>query len=202
MVPDEYPDNVTPFKRDLASLWEEDLNRRTQADQGIVATEIMLPSGLPVRAHRVHLLHLLRHGRIPNSLLPIVEKHIALATEGGVRETIQDALGEFEQDEQSAYKKFSELLDHVWLQAVIEPKFARNPDREKKELPLSAVSFEDKTFLYEWCQGVNTDVASFRERQARIVDAVQNGENLLDITMSIIRDRHAEKQLAGMADQQ
>ena len=143
------PNNL--YKKDLATLWEEDLNRRTQADQGAVVTEIMLPSGMPVKAHRLHLLHLLQHGNIPNALLPIVEKHIALTTQAAAEETIKNVINDFEEDSQEAEivgsgpsraqdKSSSKVINHPVRHVRLGRRGPRKGKMTKTVAPLHATA--------------------------------------------------------------
>src|SRR5262245_13132675 len=136
---------------------------------------------MAVRAIRPSLLQLLRAGRVPDTLAPRIDDLIAQARDAG-EGGYHAALVREQTANPVAFNAFwLDLLDLVWCEAVVDPRFAREPDPDAEELPVAAVAVEDRSYLFAWAQGVDDSVAEFRDRAARAAQALgvaQPGEGV------------------------
>jgi hypothetical protein len=158
----------------LSDQWRRALaEKHARTDEPVL---VELPSGLSVKAARPSLLLLLRAGRIPDAIAPRVEQLIATAQSGG-EDAVRVALTNGHKDNPAAwYAEWVNLLDTVWLAAVVEPTFGAALSTDPDLIPVDQVADDDKTFLFMWCQGVAEEVATayFRTR-ARPDAAVGTG---------------------------
>lgn len=154
-----------PLGRSLADQWRAHLKAHRQRETVVVPVD--LPSGMRVMAMRPSLLALLAAGRIPDALAGPVQDLIALGevAGGGVATELAKRQAA---DPVGFAAAFLAILDHVWLAAVVEPRFAADDGTADAEaLPVGAVGVDDKTFLFVWAQGVDQTVAQFLDRKGR-----------------------------------
>jgi hypothetical protein len=167
----EYPDltrpngGPIPLPQSLSDQWRTHLS--AQHRSLVQAALLALPSGMSVRAKRPHLLLLMQTGRIPDTLRPRVESMIAMSQDGGEDAVKADLEREQKENPAGFYADWMNLLDTIWVEAVIDPPFTREPDTNPDALPVADVGEEDKTYLFMWCQGVDESVATFLDRKAR-----------------------------------
>lgn len=173
------PEPVKDPMRSLTDQWRAHLS--AQHTSITRAATIDLPSGLSVRAKRPHLLLLLQTGKIPDTLAPRVESLIEVAQSGGEDAVKSDIERESQENPAAFYASWMNILDIVWTEAVIEPTFTRTPETEPDAIPISAVSEDDKTFLFMWCQGVDETVATFLDRVARAAPPVGHPSTSQDV---------------------
>jgi hypothetical protein len=168
-APDSPP---VPVPSSLTAAWRTYLDGATKGRATV--TDLVLPSGMTVRAKRPSLLELMGAGRIPDTLAAKVESLIAQAqAEGGIQ-AILDA--QRQADPGGFYQTYLTLLDVVWCEAVVEPRFSRGePDPDPDVLPVTAVGIPDKQYLFTWAQGVDDAVATFPDRAARAAAVVGTG---------------------------
>lgn len=199
------PTEASPFqavpKKHPEAEWDAYVARVQQAMEPDSATgfELELPSGLTVWAQRVHLLTLLSHGHIPDALTPMVNKFLTVH-QTGVSDYIKSAVNEMEAEPEEQVQKFARLLRTVWVHAVLRPRFAHNPSGPE-EKPVAVVQLDDLLYLFEWCQGVTLSLASFRKRQALLVEATRESQNVRDAAQRLFGDLSDPAELAGLADQ-
>lgn len=177
--------------RSRAAGWRQQL--QAQVQRYVVPVEVPLPSGQEVLAVRPHLLMMYQEGMIPNALTPVVSKLIQAATNNGPEGGEEFIEKEFKEDTAEAYTKFTALLDFVWVTAVIDPIFVLDlknipldakrrieqlPEEERASsiFPVSRVSLDDKLYFFNWCQGVDEDIATFRQQQAIRMAAIQESQ--------------------------
>lgn len=167
------PNGEVPIPADLTAAWRTYL--RASGRLGATVVEVALPSGMAVRARRPSLLDLMGAGRIPDALAARVEGLIAQAQEAG-GEALATALDAQRQtDPAGFYALYLTLLDVCWVEAVVEPRFTRDPEADPEAIPVAAVAIPDKQYLFAWCQGVSDAVASFPDGTAGAVSAVGVG---------------------------
>lgn len=174
----------------LADQWRRHLQAQEQDPTRPVLLD--LPSGMPVTATRTNLLILMRRGSIPDALLPRVESLIATA-QGGGDEAVRVALNRRLADNPAAFQaEWLRILDAVWMSTVVEPRFSDDPT-DAEAIPLDAVSEQDKTFLFSWCQGVAESAAEFldrsRARAAAPVGDAPVGDGVRDRPADVPGDR-------------
>jgi hypothetical protein len=196
--------NVKPTVNRTAA-WRAQLQK--QVHTIVAPVEIVLPSGGTVLAVRPHLLLMYRHKVFPNALTPLIEKLIKNAMgDDGTDENDEFIAKQFEENSVEAYDQFMELLNYVWVTAVIDPVFVIDlnaptsdaiarvqhlPVEERTLLPVDAVELDDKLFLFNWCQGVTDDVAAFRQRQSERMAALQEKQTMEDPSVDAPRTRSA-----------
>lgn len=149
----------------LSDQWRAHQRKQPQALNE--PTLLRLPSGLQVRARRPHLLLMLKNGKVPDSLTPRVHELIAVAQAGGDAAVTADLEREQATDPAKFYAEWLNLLELVWLEAVIDPSFTADPESNPDAIPISDVTDDDKTFLFVWAQGVDQTVAEFLDGKAR-----------------------------------
>jgi hypothetical protein len=168
-----------PTSSSLADQWRRYL--AAQRRQTAVVVDLVLPSGMTVRAMRPNLLQLLGTGRIPDALAAPVHELIALgAVAGGDAQVATELRRRSDADPVGFGSQFLAILDAVWLAAVVEPRFVADhpgggPETEAdaEALPLGQVDVDDKSYLFVWAQGVDLDVRTFLDRQTRAGAAVR-----------------------------
>lgn len=172
-----------PTPPSLTAAWRAYLDGASKARS--TAVLLTLPSGMAVRAKRPTLLEVLASGRIPDTLAAKVEALITKAQQQGTG-AIQDAMDEQRTADPAGFMStYLALLDVVWCEAVVEPKFARDPGPNDAltpdTLPVEAVPIGDKTYLFTWAQGVDADLATFPDRAAGTDPAVGTGQDRPEI---------------------
>jgi hypothetical protein len=110
---------------------------------------------------------------------------------------------DFEREPLSAYDRYRGLLELVWLEAVIDPIFVKNPNNLPPEIkskmegmseegikefldsliPISFVGETDLMFFFNWAQGVNESIISFRNRQASALADLPNVKRFRKVAM-------------------
>ncbi len=170
MVKDEQgvigPKRAAPATASLTDQWKAHVQKR--ATNSTTPRLLELPSGMKVRALRPSLLLLMQRGDIPDFLTPRIHELIAIASrEGGGDAAVATDIERERLDDPAGYvQRWTQILDIVWLAAVVEPHFAQNPGPGDAAIPISQVDEDDKTFLFTWCQGVDETLVTFRERRA------------------------------------
>jgi len=121
-----------------------------------VGQVIELPSGAVARLVRPHLLALVKTGQIPDLLSAQVSELFGTSkTPAEVQAGISP-------------ESMIELINITSKLAFIEPKITDTPG--VNELSIDDIDFEDRTFVFWWCQGGAADLKSFREQQSRIME--------------------------------
>jgi hypothetical protein len=206
-----------PIKSPDTSLTEQWLaHTRRQTQRFSTVTEVTLPSGLKVKAVRPHLLLMYRNGVFPNALTPMITKLLSLATEGQDRAETE-IMDQFQNNMAEAYTQFTLMLDYVWISAIVEPVFALDPANVPEDkltilrrlpaelqfvIPLTEenVSIEDRLFFFNWCQGVDQTIESFREEQAARLEALEAKQNVANAPGDVVGTAPDPGQLAELPD--
>lgn len=135
-------------------------------------SELTLPSGFTVVARRVDIRTMLKTGRIPNTLRPILDR----AMQG--EEAKPEELGNILDDPEKLDEMFG-FVDQLWVDCVIDPVSAPDPRPEVKDAQGNViheaepddpeivypkdVQDADKMFIMNWCMGGSKDLERFRE---------------------------------------
>lgn len=145
-----------------------------------IRKELTLPSGNVCLARPVSLDALIKSGKVPNTLLPMIQKAFA-----GKRPEAKD-LNEMGQSEEAVIDMMR-MFDTVIVDCVIEPKVTMPPDdadeRSEDVLYADEVDILDKQFIFQWAVGGTSDVDKFREQSAQLLDSLQSGEGVVDATV-------------------
>jgi hypothetical protein len=156
----------------LTDQWSAYLRKQQQTTADPV--EVVLPSGMKVRARRPNLLLLLRTGRIPDVISPRVEQLVKIAQGGGEEAVKADIQREQQENPAKFQATWRNLLEVVWCEAVAEPRFTFDPDRNPDALPVFGVSDLDAEYLFMFAQGVDETVSTFLDRRNREAASVGN----------------------------
>lgn len=166
-------------------------------------TDLTVPSGLTCKARKPGGMDMfIRNGVVPNSLLPIVKKALADATDGSKKEVVLDSAALMSQvlDDPQMLADMMSMQDDVVIATVMIPTIHPAPrwteedvasGRCKKEAVGSVVPYADrdqskvwidtdidpvdKQFIYQWAVGGTRDLERFREQQASTVATLSNG---------------------------
>jgi hypothetical protein len=146
-----------------------------------------LPSGNAVKIRKsVSLIGLLKAGRIPNPLMPVV-RTMMKSTAPKDLEKVMD---------ENFILQMNELIDLIVTLALVEPRCYAVPQPEKDEsnedyyirldnwqppeggISLLDLSEEDKQFIFSFIQSGVTEVEPFRQRRRQLMATTQNGDPL------------------------
>lgn len=164
--------NGASLQNQLTEQWSTYLRQQKQTTADPI--EVTLPSGMKVRARRPNLLLLLRTGRIPDIIAPRVEQLVKIAQDGG-EDAVRVDLNREKQETPAAFNTmWRNLIEVVWCEAVAEPRFTRDPERDPDALPVFGVSDADAEYLFMFAQGVDETVATFLDRRNRALASVGN----------------------------
>ena len=121
---------------------------------------LRLPSNFVARVRAIQPDVLLKLGRIPDSLTPLV----AAVLEGKSLENIAD-------DTAKELKNYMEFVNIVCTVALIEPRVVENPVADD-EIGIETLEWPDKVFLMGAIGATTHYLESFRDEQERLMDAV------------------------------
>lgn len=141
--------------------------------KGSRMVDLTLPSGNVCKARRVGLDAMIKGGRIPNNLLPMMKGALAGQSvdaaklkESVTPETVQEMMG---------------LFDVIAMDVMVEPKCHPVPElgeRDDETLYVDDLDMEDKQFLFQWATGGTSDVEKFRDETSQLVAALQPSERV------------------------
>lgn len=200
----ETPGFTAPTGPPMVPISDADIQKQwaaatTKKMQGVV---IELPSGLNVRAIRPNIFHLLQKGALPSALRPMVEKWMNLVKDGSSAEDIMSSIEEdITADPDHAMDRINEMIKFVFETAVIAPKFSS--DGKPGTFDIEMVEMDDLYFIYQWAQGVDEALATFRRESQHLISSTQNGENVFDTAKQLlgIRRNDPGAGVAGVANQ-
>jgi hypothetical protein len=136
--------------------------------------ELTLPSGYTVEAKRIDLRILLKTGKIPNVLRPILDR----AMQG--LQTSPEELSKKVAESPEALDDVLEFMDTVWLGSVSDPVVGVRPENKEDEsedvVYTDEVDIEDKIFVVNWSMGGANDLERFREEQSTTLERVRASE--------------------------
>lgn len=148
--------------------------------KGFAPQELSLPSGNVCLARRRTLDVFMKEGRIPNSLMSIVQQQMN-ETDGKNSSAMDESLGEIMDDPQKL-ADITRLADEVVIQCVVEPKVHRAPDdeedRDDELLYVDEVDLDDKMFIFSWSVGGTKDLERFRQESTSVVERISGGQEV------------------------
>lgn len=166
------PANTGALEVTSASQW------RGGAGEG---TPLRVPSGNVCLVRKASGLSMfLRDGKIPNPLIPLVEKSI----QEGRAPTQAELDSVTDMDTQELIASISQMADKAALYLVIQPALFPVPrDNDGEEIPfglrkeidglwIDEVDFEDKMFIFNYAVGGTTDVEQFRQGQGEYLESL------------------------------
>lgn len=146
-----------------------------------VYTDLMLPSGNVVAAKRIGVQAFLATGKIPNSLLPIMNGAL----------TGKQSAPDLEAMDPAMIADAMVMFDVAAIQCVVQPVVhevpadIKNADgttspgpRSDELLYVDEMDLEDKQFIFSWVVGGTSDVAKFRESTQQELAAVRAGRQV------------------------
>jgi hypothetical protein len=146
-------------------------SRASQFKKSGGRTELTLPSGYTVEAKRIDIRILLKTGKIPNTLRPILDKAMQ-----GEHVEVEDIAKKAIDDPKTMDEMF-EFVDTVWLGTVLDPVVGVRPEKKEDEdediVYTDEVSLDDKMFVVNWSMGGANDLERFREEQGAHVERVR-----------------------------
>lgn len=155
MEPEEATETPT-----TASVWKKQS----------AAKIIDVPSGNKARVRRVSLDVVVKTGRLPNILMPMIQAGMQ-----GRQPNATDLKPEM-------MPAFMELIDIICLDACEEPRLYPAPGEEGERLPdrlyVDEVDFADKMAVYEYAVGGAAALESFRDEQSGDVESVSDVEDV------------------------
>lgn len=139
---------------------------------------IELPSGNYMRVRRMSMSTLISTGKLPNSLLGIVQSAVSKGTGmAGVEDKMADIMGD-----QKSLDEMARFMDDLLVMVAVEPKVYRVPDeetdRDDDTLYVDEVDQEDKSFIFQVVTGGTTDLEKFREAAEANVATLSGREDL------------------------
>lgn len=187
------PEQVSPFpntgEATSASNWRK----------SVQTTDLRVPSGNICKAKKPSGLgHFLKAGSVPNSLMPIIQKHMNDKIEVDLEKLGKEVL-----DDPAKIADMLVMMDTVVLATVEQPvvlpvpKFTERdaqagvippgmdigdvvPEslRDPDCLYVDEVDMEDKTFIFQWAMGGTRDLERFREQQTQGLEALPTVEGM------------------------
>lgn len=167
---------LDPRALDIKSAWVKDWQARKQGWAREVQIDLPI-RGVPVMARRVPLRMMLKFGYVPDPLTAKVREHI---------EIIESREGEklaekFNQDPETTWADYLQVLDGVFIAAVTQPAFTDDAEQADEELGrfwIGDVDYFDKLYVFQWAQGVDQSAADFLREQGEALGRLADGEEL------------------------
>ncbi len=122
-----------------------------------------LPSGNTARLRRVHVLDLVKLGRVPDALTGLVAQMIDTKNPS-IQVTLKDL------------ERYVEVINLVCIAAFAEPKVAAQPSEDA--LGVEELTFLDRSAVFEWCHVETRRLEPFRAKPGRAVAAAQPGDGV------------------------
>lgn len=134
-------------------------------------TEVEVPSGNVALLRRVDPRIFMKTGRIPNSLLKIVNQAIS------GKEPDLDKLAEEVGEDPTMLIDMMTMMDDICVEAVVQPKVSPVPpggeERDDSVLYVDEVDMDDKMFIFNWAVGGSSDLERFRQEQGTMLGRVR-----------------------------
>lgn len=182
----------------IASAWTKVWKQKTGQQAAQIA--LMLPSGTPIRAMRMPLRHLLKHGNIPDPLTPTVRGYIEALEGGGAKRAQELMVEQWTAEPEQTFATWLSILQTVWIACVTQPTFTDEDgdvDEERQVYPVSVVDYLDLIYVYEWAQGVDKSAAAFLDEQAETMGRLASGEGVSLSAEPTLRIERRDGRLVG-----
>lgn len=183
----------------MPSSTEKQLKVTSAEEWGVEEGQLLeLPSGKVVRAVRsMDILNLLKSGRIPNPLGPLIQR---MVDSQGAKTPDMTELGV------DGLREMMKLVDSTVMRVVLEPTIVSPPAIEDDEDPeaymsrvsswrpeepgcigINQIDMDDRMFIFLFAQGMAADLTSFREEQKAAMASAHHGEAVPAKTKSASR---------------
>lgn len=143
---------------------------RQHYEEGVL---IQLPSGNWARLRPVDFGMIIKYGKLPDSLTPLVIE----AFNGGNPEA------KIEVNEADDLVSYMGLQDSICRCAFVEPKVVDNPTKDN-EISVDHISDDDKRFVMSVLGASARDLESFRDEQIAMLESIRAGEGSQSETKS------------------
>lgn len=142
------------------------------------AEPVELPSGNYMRVRRMGMQALIATGKVPNSLLGIVQSAIDKGTGmEGVDAKMEEMI-----NDQAKLKEMADFMDNLVVLVSLEPKVHPSPqdeaDRRDDTLYADELDTEDKSFIFALVTGGTSSLEKFREESQANVAALSGRSNV------------------------
>lgn len=140
-----------------------------------------LPSGKVARLRPVALDALIRSGKVPNLLIPVIARMLWETTgEGDMRTT--------EEREAEEKAHFIDLVSMIVPAAMLSPRVVDNPKATADEISLDDLHFGDKLAIYRLARLPAEVLDNFSTGQTGAVEPLPDGEDVHEATEQATQD--------------
>lgn len=142
------------------------------------ATPVELPSGKFMRIRRMSMTALMATGKLPNSLLSIVQSAVAKGVGmDGMEDQMQDIISDTDKLREMA-KFMSDLVVMVSVEPKVHPEPQNETDRRDDLLYADEIDEQDKSYLFALVTGGTGNLEQFREAANANVVALSGREDM------------------------
>lgn len=191
---------------DIVSAWKDDFEQKKKSGTLLGANLILtLPSGKKVKAIRIPLLVMMQSGSVPDRLTHVINGFIQTIEKGQTDEAKVAAGFEamFAEDAVKAAQEWTEMMNFVFVNAVISPKFVLTEEEANTDAGIfwvTQVNFYDKLWFFQWAQGVDQSVHEFLQQQADALGTSSDGENVRVTTEQLLANGESGHFMVSVAD--
>lgn len=205
---------------DIVSAWQHDFAQQRRSVGSAAKITLTLPTGNQVKAIRMPLILLMQAESIPDKLTHIVSNWIETIEQSGQEVTKMGLTGEdrvnaqaqfVEQAFQSEYgdnpviaaQKWIDLVNFVFINCVVTPRFIDDADQAKPDdgiFYVGEVNFYDKLWLFQWAQGADQSVQTFLDQQTTYVGLAPDGPGVRPTAEQLLASGYYGDLVAGLAD--
>jgi hypothetical protein len=191
---------------DIVSAWKDDFEQKKQSGTLLGANLILtLPSGKKVKAIRIPLLVMMQSGSVPDRLTHVINGFIQTIEKGQTDEAKVAAGFEamFAEDAIKAAQEWTEMMNFVFVNAVISPKFVLTEEEANPDAGvfwITQVNFYDKLWLFQWAQGVDQSVHEFLQQQADALGTASDGKSVRVTPEQLLANGESGHFMVSMAD--
>lgn len=121
--------------------------------------EVILPSGLMVKAKKASIMDLISGGKIPDNLVAFFEMSMKAQKQGKTAKQVQAELPDVSMEDIPAV---GEAFDAVALACIVEPPIGPEPTDDV--LGVGELSYDDKAVLFEWANEGVMNLRPFRQQ--------------------------------------
>lgn len=144
---------------------------------------VELPSGFYMRIRKMSMTHLLAAGKLPNSLIGMVQGSVDRGTGKSQDTPDLDKVMDDVLDDPKKLREMAEFMDDLLVMVAVEPQVYPVPKDPKKKrdddlLYADEVDELDKSFIFQLVSGGPADLAQFRETASANVAAVLGREDV------------------------
>lgn len=140
-----------------------------------VGVLLELPSGAVIKVKSIDLVSLVITGKVPNSLLATIQKHLGPLDHNDV--TLDDATKMAEDLPPEELAQVFSLMDSLVIAMAMEPQIHPVPEdegqRDENLLYIDEMDGEDKLFMFNWSQEGLNKMKRFPGERPERMDALE-----------------------------